>query len=358
MKLESSEVIVLRQLAEGAFGTVFLVEVLHVNQNNNNNVTKGNTYAMKEIVCQSEDQYKDAALELESLQLFVNHEHIIRLLDWSNIPPNTESIPRRVAMLFPLCSRGTSWDVLLRAGVLSTDSTTPWPYTEKNILYIISCISKALEYMHNKGFSHRDVKPHNILLSDPQYYNSELSGEVEDYRLIGHPLLMDFGSVTTARLQVQTRPQALQIEEDAAVKTSAAYRAPELTSVPYPPFELDERVDSWALGCCLFCLAFGRSPFENDREGVLRLAILNGKYQIPTPLKLPTVTLNSKSKKVVTKLATNGNHVLSLSSTVIDVLLYRMLQVDCQQRPFMQEIAHICDGLLQVSPSNRDDLGV
>ena len=34
----------------------------------------------------------------------------------------------------------------------------------------------------------------------------------------------------------------------------------------------------WALGCTLFCLAFGRSPFETSREGVLRLAILNGRY--------------------------------------------------------------------------------
>lgn len=46
------------------------------------------------------------------------------------------------------------------------------------------------------------------------------------------------------------------MEEDAAGKTSAAYRSPELTSCPYPgstPFgpnrdaavTIDERVDSW-----------------------------------------------------------------------------------------------------------------
>ena len=83
------------------------------------------------------------------------------------------------------------------------------------------------------------------------------------------------------------------------------------------------------------------SPFENDRDGVLRLAILNGKYQIPTPVKLPSPALNSSKSK------STSSRVLSLSPTVKDVLLHRMLQVDCKQRPFMQEISHICDGLLQ-----------
>jgi serine/threonine protein kinase len=62
----------------------------------------------------------------------------------------------------------------------------------------------------------------------------------------------------------------------------------------------------WSLGCTMYALAFGRSPFESPksvlfisslclislspplpfalphhREGVLRLAIVNGKYSIP-----------------------------------------------------------------------------
>ena len=45
-----------------------------------------------------------------------------------------------------------------------------------------------------------------------------------------------------------TRQQALALEDEAACKTSAAYRAPELTSVPQPPCQIDEKVDIWGLG--------------------------------------------------------------------------------------------------------------
>ena len=83
---------------------------------------------------------------------------------------------------------------------------------------------------------------------------------------------MDFGSVTPSTHTISTRQQALACEEEAASKTSAAYRAPELTQCNYRPAQLiDGRVDIWGLGCTLYCFAFGRSPFETPQEGILKL---------------------------------------------------------------------------------------
>jgi serine/threonine kinase 16 len=93
-------------------------------------------------------------------------------------------------------------------------------------------------------------------------------------------VLMDLGSVGPARVQVRGRSQAMRVEDEASCKCSAPYRAPELTQVANE-CDLDEKVDTWSLGCTAFCLAFGSSPFESPREGVLKLAILNAKFSFP-----------------------------------------------------------------------------
>ena len=98
----------------------------------------------------------------------------------------------------------------------------------------------------------------------------------------------------------------------------------ELTSPPFLPFRIDERVDSWALGCCMYCIAFGSCPFENSRDGVSKLAILNGRYSIPS--------LNT--------------HRDCMFSDGYVQLLQRLLAVDLTQRPHMDEVIRTCQLLL------------
>ena len=234
---------------------------------------------------------------------------------------------------------------MTRAEVLSPQSSLPWPFTEKHILYIIGCIAKALQHMHSLGYSHRDVKPHNILLSSHGHRSNE-----QDFPEIGAPLLMDLGSVCAARCAVQTKSQALQVEEEAALKSSAAYRAPELTSVPFPPCELDERVDVWALGCSLYCIAVGRSPFESEKEGVMRLAILNGKYSLPedggAAAAVAAVRGVQKARPRPDQQQTGRGRGVALSSPAA-ALLSSMLRVDHRDRPTAGDVAVSCDTLLR-----------
>jgi hypothetical protein len=74
----------------------------------------------------------------------------------------------------------------------------------------------------------------------------------------------------------------------------------------------------------MFCLAFGRSPFETSKEGVLRLAILNGRYQAP---------------------AGNRMRQCTFSDAYMD-LIQQMLQVDHTQRPFLPEVIAILESLI------------
>jgi serine/threonine kinase 16 len=136
---------------------------------------------------------------------------------------------------------------------------------------------------------------------------------------------MDLGSVCPARLTVQSRSDALKLEDEAASKTSAAYRSPELTTAPLPPCNIDERVDSWGLGCTMYALAFGRSPFETPKEGVLRLAIMNAKYSIPPN-------------------RTNSRGVV-YSVEYIN-MVEKLLSLDLNQRPYMTEVIAFCEDRL------------
>lgn len=86
-----------------------------------------------------------------------------------------------------------------------------------------------------------------------------------------------------ARINVETRQQALLEQDIAAEHSTMPYRAPELFDVK-TGVQLDEKVDIWALGCTLFAVAYGFSPFEDPAQGggSIAMAVGSGRYRHPT----------------------------------------------------------------------------
>ena len=100
---------------------------------------------------------------------------------------------------------------------------------------IASRVASALEFAHGKGVIHRDVKPSNVLLPPD-----------------GGVKLADMG---IARL---LSPEALTAT--LSVRGTAGYISPEQVRGD----RVDARADLYSLGCVLFEMLTGRTPFEGD----------------------------------------------------------------------------------------------
>jgi tRNA A-37 threonylcarbamoyl transferase component Bud32 len=121
-------------------------------------------------------------------------------------------------------------------------------------MQIITAVASALDYAHQRGLLHRDVKPANILISDPGS---------EDQRVF----LADFG---IARRVDDTGLTATNI----AVGT-VAYAAPEqLMGEP-----IDGRADQYALACTAFHLLTGTQPYDHPSAA----AVITKHVMAPPP---------------------------------------------------------------------------
>jgi len=121
-------------------------------------------------------------------------------------------------------------------------------------MQIITAVASALDYAHQRGLLHRDVKPANILISDPGSESQRV-------------FLADFG---IARRVDDTGLTATNI----AVGT-VAYAAPEqLMGEP-----IDAHADQYALACTAFHLLTGAPPFDHPSAA----AVISQHVTAPPP---------------------------------------------------------------------------
>jgi serine/threonine-protein kinase len=99
---------------------------------------------------------------------------------------------------------------------------------------LASELGDALEYAHNSGVIHRDVKPGNVLLSD------------------NHALLADFGIARSVLDETD------RLTESGMILGTPAYMSPEQLAGER---HLDHRTDIYALGCLLYEMLAGEPPF-------------------------------------------------------------------------------------------------
>jgi hypothetical protein len=122
-------------------------------------------------------------------------------------------------------------------------------------LRIARDVADALECAHARGIVHRDIKPENVLLAGR------------------HALLTDFGIARA----IEAATNARLTREGTSIGTPA-YMSPEQATGDE---SLDERSDIYSLGCVLFEMIAGETPFKGlNTRAVLTEKILGGPVDL------------------------------------------------------------------------------
>ncbi len=126
------------------------------------------------------------------------------------------------------------------------------PMNVKEAMRIVDQVCSALQYAHDKGVVHRDVKPSNILLDDE-----------------GNCFLSDFGFAHVDEASVSLT--------GSAVIGTPAYMAPEQLQEG----EVTPLSDQYALGVVLYRMSTGYLPF--DAETPIAVALKHATEPLPRP---------------------------------------------------------------------------
>lgn len=173
--------------------------------------------------------------ELDTLA-YINHENIVQLHDFFE---DTDYF----YLVMDYCEGGSLSDLILGNAKVKL--------REDQAATIFYQIVTAVAYCHSMGISHRDLKPHNVLITKLPVV------KVADFGLCGY------------------------IKEDIKMKTicgSPCYTAPEcLCGQQY-----DGRMsDVWSLGVILFELIVGNHPWNTANSAIMNKQISQAKYVLP-----------------------------------------------------------------------------
>lgn len=118
-------------------------------------------------------------------------------------------------------------------------------------------VADALEYAHQQGVVHRDIKPGNVLLEG------------------GHAVVTDFGIARAVQRDVTQATGALT--QAGVILGTAAYMSPEQASAD----EIDGRGDVYSLGCVLQEMLSGEPPFNGP---TLQSILVGHLVDTPPPI--------------------------------------------------------------------------
>lgn len=172
----------------------------------------------------------------------LNHPNLVSLIEVLDDPEEDS-----LYMVLEMCKKG----VIMKVGL--EESATP--YSEEECRCWFRDLILGIEYLHNQGVVHRDIKPDNLLLTDDDVLK-----------------IVDFGVS-----EMFEKPEQMRTAKSAG---SPAFLPPELCVARHGDVS-GTAADIWSMGVSLYCLRYGHIPF--NRTGVLEMyeAITTDTAELP-----------------------------------------------------------------------------
>jgi len=280
----------IKVIGKGAFGEVRLVQ----------KVDTGHVYAMK-ILRKADMVEKEQVAHVRAerdILVEADHQWVVKMFYSFQDPCN-------LYLVMEFLPGGDMMTLLMKKDIL-TEEAAQFYMTETAI---------AIDYIHNLGFIHRDIKPDNILLDSRGHIKLsdfglctglKKSHRTEFYRDLSQVKTSDF---TSNAMDSKRKAETWKSKRRALAYSTVGtpdYIAPEV----FLQTGYDKSCDWWSLGVIMFEMLIGYPPFCSETPQETYNKIMNWKKSLEFPAEMP---ISKNAKKTIKRMCdTMENRVQSL----------------------------------------------
>ena len=260
--MQVDNLILEKELGEGAFGKVFLTKI-----EGDNDIYATKIYD-RDIIEKTPDLERYMKSEISILNR-LNHPNIVKFRD-------AKKTKKHFYLVMEYCNGGE-----LGKALEKYQKKFGKPFSEEIVQYLMRQIMSAFNYLHSKSIMHRDIKLENILIK----YNNET--DKENLNLLKAQVkIIDFGfacilnSPNVLKESIVGNP--MNMDPLILKKLNSNGRIRRLG--------YDIKVDIWSLGSICYEMLIGRSAFDSEDMDELVDKIEKGLYNVPTNLSKEVVS--------------------------------------------------------------------